>query len=194
MFQRATLCAALLLGLSSATFAETMQRPSGAIVPSAAIMCPNGVTNADGSQQVIPCGSSGTPIVVSGGGGSSGSTQTQGTAPTGNLTPSNAIDTPANASPTSCSATPGTTAASFLTASRLHNKLKLKVEGAGAVCFNNLGGTATIGSADTFCLKGASSANAGDGGSYVTPIGQSDNLAWSAVAATASSLVYCSWQ
>lgn len=48
--------------------AETMQRPSGAIVPPAAIMCWNGVTNADGSQQVVPCGTTANPLPVTAGG------------------------------------------------------------------------------------------------------------------------------
>ena len=103
---------------------------------------------------------------------------------------------PVNSSPTNFSAaTSGTpsTATTLLAASATHQKVVIKVEGATAVCFSQFG-TAVIGAAGTWCLKGASTANAGDGGSYVTPGGMSEPNAISMISTGTSILVTGWWQ
>jgi len=122
---------------------------------------------------------------------------TQGTALSGNQTAGLVGIAPGNATPTDCSAaTSGTpsTATTLLAASQLHRHLDIKVEGATAVCLNRTGGAATIGSAGTFCLKGASVANAGDGGSWSTPATATDVSAISMVSTGTSVLMSCTWQ
>jgi len=101
----------------------------------------------------------------------------------------------ASAAPTNISAaTSGTpSTATALLASGTHNKVILKVEGATAVCFSQFG-TAVIGAAGTWCLKGASSANAGDGGSYSTPDGMTEPNAISMISTGTSVLVTGWWQ
>lgn len=121
---------------------------------------------------------------------------TQGTTQTGTITAANAIDTTANAAQTNISAsTSGTpsTATTLIASNAARHKIIIKVEGATAVCFSQFG-TASIGSAGTWCLKGASSANAGDGGSYVTPVGQTDQNAFSMISTGTSILVTAWWQ
>jgi hypothetical protein len=130
----------------------------------------------------------GTPTAVSG--------LTQGTTQTGTITAINVIDTPANAAETNISAsTSGTpsTATTLIASNAARHKITIKVEGASPVCFSQFG-TAVIGSAGTWCLKGASSANSGDGGSYVTPVGQTDQNAFSMISTGTSILVTAWWQ
>jgi hypothetical protein len=103
---------------------------------------------------------------------------------------------PVNSSPTNFSATTSgtpSTATTLLAASATHQKVVIKVEGAMAVCFSQFG-TAVIGAAGTWCLKGASTANAGDGGSYVTPGGMSEPNAISMISTGTSILVTGWWQ
>lgn len=82
-FTLAFLALALLFAGQPPAQAETMQRPSGAIVPPAAIMCWNGVTNADGSQQVVPCGTQANPLPVTAVSSSTSSVYQEATITTG---------------------------------------------------------------------------------------------------------------
>jgi hypothetical protein len=103
---------------------------------------------------------------------------------------------PVNSSPTNFSATTSgtpSTATTLLAASSTHQKIVIKVEGATAVCFSQFG-TAVIGATGTWCLKGASTANAGDGGSYVTPGGMTEPGAISMISTGTSILVTGWWQ
>lgn len=105
-------------------------------------------------------------------------------------------DAPANSSPTNISATTSgtpSTATTLLAASATHHKVVLKVEGASTVCFSQFG-TAVIDSNGTWCLKGASSNNAGDGGSYVTPQGMTEPNAISMISTGTSVRVTGWWQ
>lgn len=106
------------------------------------------------------------------------------------VTPGATSAAPTNIS-TTTSGTPST--ATSLLASGAHNKVILKVEGATTVCFSQFG-TAVIGAAGTWCLKGASSANAGDGGSYSTPSGMTEPNAISMISTGTSVLVTGWWQ
>jgi hypothetical protein len=122
----------------------------------------------------------------------------QGTNQTGTITAANVVDTPANASPTNAwattSATPGT-ATQLLAASTSHHKVNIKVEGAAVVCFSKYTTTpVTTGASGVFCLPGATTANGGNGGSYTTPVGETDPNAIYMVSATASVAVYAEWQ
>lgn len=107
------------------------------------------------------------------------------------IEPNNASQTSISAS---TSATPGN-ATQLVAASAARRKVQIKVEGAAVVCFSKFTATpVTSGAAGVFCLKGATTANAGDGGSYVTPPEQSDTLAIYMVSATASVGVYAETQ
>lgn len=65
MLLRTALAAALALACAAPAFAQSAgQTPGGATVPGHAQYCPNGVTNADGTIQVVPCGSNAAPMSV----------------------------------------------------------------------------------------------------------------------------------
>lgn len=55
---------------------QPFQQPGGSTVPPAVQMCFNGITNSDGSRQVVPCGTGGTGSTVAGSSSNAGSGQT----------------------------------------------------------------------------------------------------------------------
>lgn len=66
--------AAMLAGAYVA-WAQPFQQPGGSTVPPAVQMCFNGITNSDGSRQVVPCGTGGTGTTVNGASSNAGSAQ-----------------------------------------------------------------------------------------------------------------------
>jgi hypothetical protein len=66
--------AAILVGVYVA-WGQPFQQPGGSTVPPAVQMCFNGITNSDGSRQVVPCGTGGTGTAVTGTSSNAGSGQ-----------------------------------------------------------------------------------------------------------------------